>query len=95
MDAAAVNSAELIDRFGGLLKQVAGPEDVALLWQKAATGLWQLIISTTDKDGLLTVMAGLLTASTMRRAWDRMLSLWQGFAFTITSCSGFAFSSVA
>ncbi len=62
MDAEFFNSAEFIDRFDGLLQQVAGPRDLALRWQPAAVGQWQLVVATTDKDGLLTVIAGLLTA---------------------------------
>jgi glutamate-ammonia-ligase adenylyltransferase len=62
MDGAAMNKAEFVEQFDDLLQQVSGPEDLALRWQQAADDQWQLIVSTTDKDGLLTVIAGLLTA---------------------------------
>ncbi len=62
MDTEPFNSAEFIGRFDDLLQQIAAPQDLALRWQQAASGQWQLLVSTTDKDGLLTVIAGLLTA---------------------------------
>jgi [glutamine synthetase] adenylyltransferase / [glutamine synthetase]-adenylyl-L-tyrosine phosphorylase len=62
MDTEPFNSAEFVGRFDDLLQQIAAPQDLALRWQQAASGQWQLLVSTTDKDGLLTVIAGLLTA---------------------------------
>ena len=62
MDTEPFNSAEFVGRFDDLLQQIATPQDLALRWQQAASGQWQLLVSTTDKDGLLTVIAGLLTA---------------------------------
>jgi glutamate-ammonia-ligase adenylyltransferase len=61
MAAESFSSAKLVDRFDGLLQEVAGPRDLALRWQPSAAGQWELTVSTTDKDGLLTVIAGLLT----------------------------------
>ncbi|APG28394.1 hypothetical protein A7E78_11355 [Syntrophotalea acetylenivorans] len=62
MAAESSHNVKLLDRFDALLKQVASPRDVALRWQPVSSGCWQLAVSTTDKDGLLTVLAGLLTA---------------------------------
>jgi len=62
MDTEPFNSAEFVGRFDDLLQQIAAPQDLALRWKQAASGQWQLLVSTTDKDGLLTVIAGLLTA---------------------------------
>ncbi len=62
MAADSFHSAQLLDRFDALLEQVTRPRDVALHWEKISKDRWQLVVSTTDKDGLLTVLAGLLTA---------------------------------
>ncbi len=48
--------------FARLPKKVGRPQDLVVEWQPKADDRWQLAVSTTDKDGLLTVMAGLLTA---------------------------------
>ncbi len=62
MDTESFNSAEFVGHFDDLLQQIAAPQDLALQWQKVASGQWQLAVAMTDKDGLLTVIAGLLTA---------------------------------
>jgi glutamate-ammonia-ligase adenylyltransferase len=62
MDGAAMKKAEFVEQFDDLLQQVYGPQDLALRWQQTADGQWQITVATTDKDGLLTVIAGLLTA---------------------------------
>lgn len=62
MDVYPLNSAEMTDRFSDLLQQVSVSQDLALRWQPTGTDRWQLAVVTTDKDGLLTVIAGLLTA---------------------------------
>lgn len=62
MEVTTMNKAEFVERFDDLLQQISGPQDLALRWQEATGGRWQLIVATTDKDGLLTVIAGLLTA---------------------------------
>jgi glutamate-ammonia-ligase adenylyltransferase len=53
---------ELDSRYAGLLDEVAGPGDLAVRWEPVPGGKWQIAVATTDKDGLLTVLAGLLTA---------------------------------
>lgn len=53
---------DLDSRYLGLLDEVTGPEDLAVQWDSLGGNEWQLAIATTDKDGLLTVVAGLLTA---------------------------------
>lgn len=62
MAAYSFHSEQLVDRFDALLEQVTSPRDVALRWESISASCWQLTVSTTDKDGLLTVLAGLLTA---------------------------------
>jgi glutamate-ammonia-ligase adenylyltransferase len=49
-------------RFSGLLDEVTGPGDLSVRWKPLAGGEWEIVVATTDKDGLLTVLAGLLTA---------------------------------
>jgi glutamate-ammonia-ligase adenylyltransferase len=53
---------EVDSRYADLLDEVAGPGDLAVRWQALGGGQWQVAVATTDKDGLLTVIAGLLTA---------------------------------
>ncbi len=48
--------------FARLPEKICRPQDLVLEWQPKKDGRWQLAIATTDKDGLLTVMSGLLTA---------------------------------
>ena len=60
--AETVDSVELIARFGDLLSQIVSSADLVVQWQEAESGRWQLVVATTDKDGLLTIIAGLLTA---------------------------------
>ncbi len=49
-------------RYACLLDEVAGPGDLAVRWELIARERWLVAVATTDKDGLLTVLAGLLTA---------------------------------
>lgn len=75
MAADSLNSEQLVDRFDALLEQVSSPRDVALLWEPIASSRWQLVVSTTDKDGLLTVLAGLLTAHGVDISSGELLTL--------------------
>ncbi|MEZ4598178.1 MAG: hypothetical protein R2940_00120 [Syntrophotaleaceae bacterium] len=53
---------ELHSRFLGLLERVKGPGDLEFQLEPFIDEEWQVAVATTDKDGLLTILAGLLTA---------------------------------
>lgn len=49
-------------QFGHLLDQVQAPENLAFYKERLQTTQWRVALATTDKEGLLSVIAGLLTA---------------------------------
>jgi glutamate-ammonia-ligase adenylyltransferase len=53
---------EIDHRFAGMLDEVTGPGDLVVRWEHYPPEGWRVALATTDKDGLLTVIAGLLTA---------------------------------
>jgi glutamate-ammonia-ligase adenylyltransferase len=50
------------NRFAGMLNEVGRPDDLVVRREHLGGKEWRVAVATTDKDGLLTVIAGLLTA---------------------------------
>ncbi len=75
MEGAVMKNAEFVEHFNDLLQQVSDSQDLALRWQQVADDQWQMIVATTDKDGLLTVIAGLLTAYGVNICSGNLLTL--------------------
>jgi glutamate-ammonia-ligase adenylyltransferase len=53
---------DILKPFDHLVKQIRQPEDLAICEEKPSEDLWRIALATTDKEGLLSVIAGLLTA---------------------------------
>ncbi|ABA88611.1 protein adenylyltransferase/uridylyltransferase, putative [Syntrophotalea carbinolica DSM 2380] len=62
MTAATSHQSDILKQFGHLLDQVQSPEHLVFYKERLATDLWRVVLATTDKEGLLSVIAGLLTA---------------------------------
>jgi glutamate-ammonia-ligase adenylyltransferase len=53
---------DVFEKFRDLPTQIKVAEDIALHKEKLSRDVWQIALATTDKEGLLSVVAGLLTA---------------------------------
>ncbi|PLX75491.1 MAG: hypothetical protein C0614_10935, partial [Desulfuromonas sp.] len=57
-----IEKQEIICHYEDLLQKVTEPEDLSFIWEKKSLDQGNLIVASADKDGLLTVLAGLLTS---------------------------------
>lgn len=62
--------------FEHLLKQIRQPADCAFQEKSLSGNLWQIALATTDKEGLLSVITGLLTAHGANIHSADIVTLW-------------------
>jgi glutamate-ammonia-ligase adenylyltransferase len=53
---------DVFEKLSPMLDQVTAPDDMCLHKERISPEVWQIALATTDKEGLLSVVAGLLTA---------------------------------